>query len=279
MHRWIAGQGQVWREGVVLEKDDTTAEVIESYAKREIKIRVTGKHKKDLMTIIVYEIDKIHNTYTKLRCKKLIPCNCDVCRGTQEPHFYAFDILREFAADGQPEIQCQRKPYRMVNVLKLIDDVVDDAATESGACLRTRRFAVSLSFPGEMREFVREIADHLVGVFGAERVFYDDNFKAELARLNLDTYLYNIYHDDSELVVVFLCACYDEKEWCGLEWRAIRDLVKKRRSSEIMPIRFDGTHIEGLFSIDGYINASDQTASEIARQIIKRHYTNQRKQG
>lgn len=60
MHSHIANQDCVWRSGVVLAKEETLAEVIEYYDKREIRIRVVGKHKRDLLTIITYqpEFDK-----------------------------------------------------------------------------------------------------------------------------------------------------------------------------------------------------------------------------
>ena len=125
MHVWIANQDWVWREGVILEKDETRAEVIENYGKREIKIRIVGKHRKDLMTIIVYELDRINSSYSRLNFSKLIPCNCEACKSNQGPHFYPFDILREFIANHQYEIQCQKPPYEMVNVVGLVDDVVD----------------------------------------------------------------------------------------------------------------------------------------------------------
>jgi hypothetical protein len=40
------------------------------------------------------------------------------------------------------------------------------------------------------------------------QIFYDNRFKAELAQPNLDTYLQDIYHENAELVVVFLCGPY-----------------------------------------------------------------------
>ncbi|WP_460200309.1 ferredoxin-thioredoxin reductase catalytic domain-containing protein [Scytonema sp. NUACC21] len=40
-HPWIEEQKLVWRSGVVLNKDQTRAEVIEHYNQKEIKIRVT----------------------------------------------------------------------------------------------------------------------------------------------------------------------------------------------------------------------------------------------
>ena len=112
-------------------------------------------------------------------------------------------------------------------------------------------------------------------VLGKSGVIYDKHFEVELARPDLYIYLQEIYHAKSELVVVFLCAEYEKKEWCGLEWRAVRDLIKNRRTSDIMPIRFDDTHIRGLFSIDGYINAKEHTPEQIAKYIIERYQINQ----
>ncbi|MEA5627555.1 COR domain-containing protein [Nostoc sp. UHCC 0251] len=124
MHELINEQQCVWKSGVVLSKDETKAEVIEYYGQREIKIRVSGRHKRDLMTIVTHELDKIHESYKRLKYNKLIPCNCETCKDRQEPHFYPFEILRKFVADKQKCIQCQ-KSYQMVDVLSLIDDVID----------------------------------------------------------------------------------------------------------------------------------------------------------
>jgi len=103
------------------------------------------------------------------------------------------------------------------------------AGTEERTPENRKRFDIALSFPGEHRDFVKTVADILATQLDRERVFYDAYYEAELARLNLDTYLAEIYHNQAELVVVFLCAEYEQKEWCGLEWRAVRDLLKKKR--------------------------------------------------
>jgi internalin A len=123
-HRMIVDQRLVWKSGTVLEKDQTRAEVIEHYGRREIRIRVAGKHKRDLMTVVTDEFDNIHATYKRLKVSKLIPCNCPVCQSSQEPHFYLFEVLRRFTEDRQDQIQCQRS-YQMVNVWGLIDDFAD----------------------------------------------------------------------------------------------------------------------------------------------------------
>lgn len=137
-----------------------------------------------------------------------------------------------------------------------------------------RRFRIALSFPGEHRPFVEQVAEHLASAVGRERVLYDRFYEAELARPDLDTYLQRLYRDESELIAVFLCADYERKEWCGLEWRAVRDLIKRRQTASVMPLRFDNTEIPGLFSIDGYIWIDNRSPEDIAERIIERWQLN-----
>jgi hypothetical protein len=133
-----------------------------------------------------------------------------------------------------------------------------------------RRFKVALSFPGEKRGFVSKVAEGLSERLGRGNVFYDTYYEHELARPDLDTVLQRVYHDNSDLVVVFLCQEYEKKEWCGLEWRAIRDLIKKRRDEDIMFMRFDDSEIRGLYSIDGYIDLSERSPGEVVEFICRR---------
>jgi hypothetical protein len=134
-----------------------------------------------------------------------------------------------------------------------------------------KRFQIALSFAGEHRVYVEQVANHLkAALVGEDAVFYDNWYTHELARPNLDSYLQNIYHQDSDLIVPFICADYERKDWCGLEWRAIRDLIKQRKDEDIMPMRFDNTHIAGLFGIDGYLDVSKRTAEDTATIILKR---------
>ncbi|MFP3941141.1 MAG: TIR domain-containing protein, partial [Thermoanaerobaculia bacterium] len=135
---------------------------------------------------------------------------------------------------------------------------------------RTLRFRVALSFPGEHRAFVEKVAEGLSGELGRDRVLYDRYYEAEFARPNLDTYLQRLYRDQSELVVVFLCAEYERKEWCGLEWRAVRDLIKSRRDESVMLLRSDDTGIPGLFSGDGSVWIQDREPREVAELVLER---------
>jgi internalin A len=123
MHSWIEQQTCVWKSGVILAKDDARAEVIELYRyhKGQIRIRVSGKRKRDLLTTIRHELEKIHSSYERLKYSTLVPCNCQSCKSSQTPHFYPLKILYKFL-DDRKDIQCQNS-YEMVRVRGLVDDI------------------------------------------------------------------------------------------------------------------------------------------------------------
>jgi hypothetical protein len=131
-------------------------------------------------------------------------------------------------------------------------------------------FKVALSFPGEKRTFVSNVVNELKKSYGKDSIFYDFDYQSQLARPNLDVCLQDLYRNRAELVVVFLCDDYAKKQWCGLEWRAIRDIIKNREDNRIMFVRFDDALIEGVFSIDGYIDANYYDEDAIAKFITER---------
>ncbi|MCA9973585.1 MAG: hypothetical protein KC425_25405, partial [Anaerolineales bacterium] len=104
-------------------KEDTAAEVTELYPHREIRIRVAGKHKRDLLTIISYELEKLHVPFHRLKFQQLIPCNCSVCRAAAEPYFYRLDDLKTRLDHGKAEIECNKAPFETVQIRPLLDDV------------------------------------------------------------------------------------------------------------------------------------------------------------
>lgn len=132
------------------------------------------------------------------------------------------------------------------------------------------KFQVAMSFPGEHRPYVAASVEKLRAHLGVDAVFYDLDYQAQLARPNLDVLLQDIYRNRSLLVVVFLCEKYTEKQWCGLEWRAIRDMIKSRQDDQIMFVRFDDATVDGVLSIDGYIDARRYTSSDIAEFVLTR---------
>jgi hypothetical protein len=137
------------------------------------------------------------------------------------------------------------------------------------------RFTIALSFPGEFRTFVKQVADFLAEAFSEDRVLYDDYHDAEFARLDLDIYLPKLYRTESELIVLFLCPEYPKKRWCKLEWRDIRQLIATSDSDRIVFLSFGnpGDLSElGILPGDGYIDIEYKKLNPhlVAERILKR---------
>ena len=136
-----------------------------------------------------------------------------------------------------------------------------------------RRFSAGLSFAGEHRQFMEQIAGRLASRVGKDRILYDKYHEAEFAQPDLDVYLPNLYRTECDLIAVFLCREYQTKRWCKLEWRFIRQLIATTESNRIMFLSFDeiGSVPElGILDGDGYISIGSRSADEIANLIFQR---------
>ncbi len=130
MHHYIGNHDHVWKRGVVLEREKTVAEIIETYDARKINIRISGKNKRDFMTIITEEFDKINSQYEKMKVEKMIPCNCFECKAGSEPYFYKYNDLKRTIERGKQDVECS-KSYEIVNVHSLIDEVINEKKRSS----------------------------------------------------------------------------------------------------------------------------------------------------
>jgi len=155
MHPYIWQQKYVWRSGVILDKDDTRAEVIEYYGRRRIEIRLSGQHKRDLMTTVRDELGKIHASYPPLKYEEWIPCNCASCQTAVEPHFYRLRVLRNRLSNHKYDIECDQPPYDRVDIGSLIDDIgrreqfLDRRGISAGFNLKNIRVLLTEAFSDE----------------------------------------------------------------------------------------------------------------------------------
>ena len=93
---------------------------------------------------------------------------------------------------------------------------------------------------------------------------------SQLARPSLDTLLQEIYRHRSKLIVVFLGSDYQRKDWCGIEFRAIREIIMERDNTRIMFVRTDDGAVDGVFKTDGYVDVRRFTPAQIAQFICER---------
>ncbi len=140
---------------------------------------------------------------------------------------------------------------------------------------KRRRFAIALSFPGERREYVEQVANALLPAFGGEkgksRIFYDNWHEGLIIGYTSDRKLQSIYATESDLIVPFFSEDYVKKDWTSVELRAIEALIFKREFDRVMPFRFDDVEIPGSYDTDIFPLVSKRPAEDVARLILDRY--------
>jgi hypothetical protein len=126
-------------------------------------------------------------------------------------------------------------------------------------------YDVALSFAGEDREYVEDVADHLrkAGV----NVFYDKFATVQLWGRNLADHLSEIYGKRSRFVVMFISKYYPKKGWPMHERQSAQARAIRESKVILLPARFDDTDIPGLPSSTGYIDLRNTSAAELADLI------------
>ncbi len=162
MHRYITNHDLVWKRGCLLERDGAMAEVIESYDARRIAIRLSGKNKRDFMTIIAEKVDDINHKYEKMKVDKLIPCNCSECTVSENPFFYTHADLKKRIEKGKRDVECGNS-YELVNVRQLIDDVLSEKPIKSQQNRNTpmERTTIFVSYSNANGAYLKRLQVHL----------------------------------------------------------------------------------------------------------------------
>lgn len=138
----------------------------------------------------------------------------------------------------------------------------------------TYKYDVALSFAGEDRKYVEEVALFLKKKNIA--VFYDYFEEEALWGKNLISYLEEIYTNKSKYCVVFISQYYVQKEWTCYESAAamVRLLNSNMKQKEyLLPVKFDETKVSGVLSTIGFIDGKKKTPDELGNLIIKKLHT------
>jgi internalin A len=125
MHRLIEDDRLVWKNGVVLQRGATRAEIIEEYSQRRIRVRVSGPDLRGLFAIVDEQLERLHAAFPRLQYKQFLPCPCTNCRVKAEPYGFPLDSLINLAAQGK-EIQCHASG-NMVDAERLVREVLPGA--------------------------------------------------------------------------------------------------------------------------------------------------------
>ncbi len=110
-----------WKNGVIIEYESSKALLQKSPLEKTIKIKISGPNKLQLLSIIRKDIDYIHRTLNNPIVKEMIPCQCDECIQSNEPHLFDYNVLRKFQSKNKSTIECL-KSIKNVQINKLIGD-------------------------------------------------------------------------------------------------------------------------------------------------------------
>ena len=139
-----------------------------------------------------------------------------------------------------------------------------------GFNINTHQFDVAVSFPGEYRDLVLSVLEHLATLIDPNSIFYDLRYESRTAGSNGASLLQDIYRKRTKLNVLFLSKEYEEKAWCGWEYRAIHELVFHGEYNRVLPIKLDDSDMELLQATDIYLSAKHYTHKELAEKIHDR---------
>ena len=124
-------------------------------------------------------------------------------------------------------------------------------------------YEVALSFAGEQREYVEEVARalHSKGI----AVFYD-GFE-DLWGANLPEVLHAVYEERASIAVMFISKEYVDKAWPRHERRSILSRAIQEKGEYVLPVCFDETQVPGLPTGVQYLLADQFSPAELASRI------------
>ena len=134
------GMPLCWREGAVLDLQNSRALVKIKPDEKQIEIRIKGNNKRGALGAICNELDQINASIKKINVSKQIPCNCsENC-----PERYSYEKLLKAEIKREETIQCHES-YEHILISLLLD----------GYARKEERF-------GDYEEFSRQFGQPLV---------------------------------------------------------------------------------------------------------------------
>jgi len=159
-------------------------------------------------------------------------------------------------------------PIRRAGTVPADQPSADGRAKPQPSITKPEQYDLALSFAGENRSYVEEVAGGLKAA--GVSVFYDKFEKADLWGKNLIEHLAEIYGHRSRFVVMFVSKEYVEKAWTTHERRHAQDRALLAQSEYILPARFDDTVVPGMTSTVGFVDLRHTSPDELVRLILQK---------
>jgi hypothetical protein len=130
------------------------------------------------------------------------------------------------------------------------------------------KYDVALSFAGEDRDYVDQVAGYLRRAH--VNVFYDKYEQVDLWGKNLYEHLSDVYQNQARYTVMFVSKHYAEKLWPRHERRSAQERAFRESAEYILPVRFDNTEVPGLPSTTGYLDLAVLTPAQLAAAVSEK---------
>ena len=131
---------------------------------------------------------------------------------------------------------------------------------------QVKEFEVALSFAGEEREYVEQVAEHLQEQGVA--VFYDRFEPVYLWERDLTEEFNLVFERSNAIAVMFISANYVKKAWPTHERKSILSKMVSDNQALVLPVRFDSTAVPGLPDSLAYVDANNYSAAELAAMVM-----------
>lgn len=172
------------------------------------------------------------------------------------------------SSDEEISDQAEAVKSALFPPIRSVEPTSPATAPVSSTLTEPASFQVALSFAGEQRDYVREVAKALSARHIA--VFYDEFQANELWGKDGAEYFHQVYSRDARYVVMFISSEYVVKAWTRQERRSAISRQIKSDAEYILPVRFDDAEVPGLPDTTQYLTASRYTPAELAVEIARK---------
>ena len=181
-------------------------------------------------------------------------------------HNYLYDLLYSGVFDSGI-------PNKSVHSTKKETEASEKIADEKKSnkeIVRDQKFDydIALSYAGEDREIVEELANILKGK--GVKVFYDNYEKVHLWGKDLYQHLQEIYRDKALFCIIFLSINYSKKLWTKHELQQAQARAFQEKKEYILPVRLDDTKLPHINETIGYIDLRKTTVGELSELIVQK---------
>ncbi|MFB3894884.1 MAG: TIR domain-containing protein [bacterium] len=164
----------------------------------------------------------------------------------------------------------EKDGYRLVIAERVSGRPIYKAAeigSESLDASKPDIYEIVLSFAGEDRAYVEQVADGLVT--SGVSCFYDRYEEVTLWGKDLTEHLDKVYRS-ARYCEMFISKYYAEKLWPNHERRSALARAVQEKVEYILPTRFDDTEVPGIRHTIGYVDLQKKTPEQLVHMILKK---------